>query len=99
MLPLVPRILVCAHIPPRPAIESTFLNVRDVIRDEVIAESIPLIHRAPQLAGLRTHSDSSARIANAVRMYLELAVRGVAGENVGAILLPGVRVGIVDVRR
>ena len=43
MLANVARILVSAHVPPRPAVEAAFLHVRHVVGHEVVAEAIALI--------------------------------------------------------
>src|SRR4051812_45063509 len=57
------RILVCSGVPPGPPVESPFLHVGDVVRHEVIAESVTLVDRGPQLA--RFGMDGYAnRIAN-----------------------------------
>src|SRR5580704_4033080 len=58
MLARVARILVATHVPPRPAVETAVLHMGDVIGNEVVTESVALIHRTPQLAGLRIHGQA-----------------------------------------
>src|SRR5579862_5006863 len=98
MLALVARILMRAHIPPGPSVESAFFDVRNVVGNEIVAERVAFIDRAPQLAGLGIDGDSATGITNSVGINLQLAIRGIANKNVGAIFLGGMSVGIVDVR-
>src|ERR1700722_5232398 len=95
----VPRVLMRADIPPGPAVESAFLHVGDVVGDQVVAESVALVDRTPELAGLGIDRDSSARIADSVGVDLQLTIGGIASEDVGAIFFAGMRVGVVNVRR
>src|SRR5258707_5624852 len=97
MLPLMTGVLMAADVPPRPAVKTAFLHVGDVIRNKVVAEAVALIYGAPQLASLRTRCNSTARIANAVGVDTQPAVRRIAHENVGAILLSRSGIGIIDV--
>src|ERR1700693_5023160 len=98
MFTLMSRVLVSPHVPPRPAIESTFLHMSDVIGDKVIAESIALIHRAPQLAGLRIYRNPSSGVANAVGIHAQLAGPRIAHQYVGTIFLLRSSIGIIHVR-
>src|SRR5271170_4484251 len=98
MLALKARILMRADVPPRPAVESAFLHVRDVVGDEVVAEGIALIHRAPQLSRTRIHRDPASGITNAVGINAQHAVLWIAYKNVGAVFLAGMSIGIVHVR-
>src|ERR1700720_2415083 len=98
MFTLMPRILVSPYVPPRPAIESTFLHMRDVIGGKVIAESVALIHREPQLAGLRIYRNPSSGVANAVGIHAQLAVCRIAHQYVGTIFLLPSSIGIIHVR-
>src|SRR5258706_6421288 len=98
MLALVPRVLMPAEIPPGPAVEPAFQHVRDVIGHEVVAQRVALIYRTPQLAGLRTHCNSAPSITNAVGIYAQNAIRGIADKNVSGVLLARRSVGIVHVR-
>ena len=45
------RVLVSAHVVPGPAVEAAFLDRGDVIGDQVIAEVVALIGRAPKSSG------------------------------------------------
>src|ERR1700733_15874866 len=97
MLSPMTRILMPAHIPPRPPVETAILHVRDVVRDEVVAESVTFVHRAPQLSGLWIHGNAHG-VANAVRVDPHARTVGIELKNVGAVLLVGSGIGIVDVR-
>src|ERR1700722_5483355 len=98
MLALVPRILMRPHIPPRPAIKSPIFNVRDVVRYQVVAQRIALVDRAPELSRLRIYRNPASGIANPIRVYLQLAIRRIARQNVGPIFLRRMSVSIVDIR-
>src|SRR5580658_9324626 len=98
MLALMPWVLMPADVPPRPAVESTFLHVGDVVGNQVVAERVTLIHRAPQLTRLRIHSNPASGIANAVGVHTQRAVRGIAHQNVSAVLLLGMGVGVIYIR-
>lgn len=50
VLAFVSRIPMTADVIPRTAVETTVLHVGDVIGSEVVAEFVPLIDRAPDLA-------------------------------------------------
>ncbi len=45
------RVLVPAHVVPGPAVETAFLDRRDVVGDEVVAEVVALVGGAPELSG------------------------------------------------
>src|SRR3984957_620265 len=76
-----------------------FLHGGGGIRGQVVAESVALVDRTPELAGLGIDRDSSARIADSVGVDLQLTIGGIASEDVGAIFFAGMRVGVVNVRR
>src|SRR6266513_1647377 len=57
MLSLVPRILVIPDVEPRPAVESTALDVADVIRHQIIAELIAFVRAHPKLVRSWTKLD------------------------------------------
>src|SRR5215472_6761449 len=97
MFPLMPRILMSAEVPPRPPVKPAFLDMGDIVRHQVIAERVALVHRAPQLPCLWIDEDSSAGIANPGGIYAQCAVRRIAHLNVGPISLLGVRIGIIHV--
>ena len=52
-LALVARVLVRAEVVPGPAVETALLDMRDVVGHEVVAQGVALVHRRPELAGLR----------------------------------------------
>src|SRR5205807_9890622 len=84
---LVPRILVTAHVPPWPAVEAALLDVSDVVRNKVIAERVPLIDRAPQLASLGIDRDAASRVANSPGINFHAGAVGIEFKNISAILL------------
>ena len=43
MFALVSRVLMPTHVPPRPAVEATFLDVGNVIGDQIVAETVPFV--------------------------------------------------------
>ncbi len=90
-LPLCRRVLHAPHVPPRPSVKASGLNMRDVIGNKVVAESIALIHRCPQLSAGGMDGDSH-RIANARRKDLLAASIGTELQNVRAIFLGGMHV-------
>src|SRR5205807_10013109 len=51
MLCRMPRILMVAHVVPRPSVERIFLHVRDLIGDQIVAERVAPVGREPQLSG------------------------------------------------
>src|SRR3984885_2202855 len=97
MLAFVPRVLMCADVPPGPAVESAFLHVRDVVGDEFIAERIAFVHRTPQLASLGFQWNFATGVANAVGVDAPHACLGSADKDVGSILFVWTGIGIVDV--
>ena len=64
MFAFVPRVLMPSHIPPGPAVETAFLNMRNVIGNEVVAQGVALVHGTPQFTGLRVYRKPSSRIPN-----------------------------------
>ncbi len=96
MLSLEPWILMIAHVVPRPAVKSALLDVRDVVRNEIVPEIVALIDGTPQLAGSRLNRDAYG-IANARRVDLHEFAFGCVFENVCAVMLAGVCVGIIHV--
>ena len=90
------RVLVAAHVVPGPAVEAAFLDRGDVVGDEVVAEVVALVGGAPELAGGGIDGLADA-VADAGGVDLdELAFGGVL-EDVGAVELLGMGVGVVDV--
>src|SRR5712664_790354 len=93
MLPRKSWVLIAAHVPPRPAIEATLLHVRDVVGYEVIAQSVSLVYRAPQLAGFGVYGQTDS-IANAGSIDAHPRTVGIVFKDSGPILL---RCRIVDI--
>ena len=90
------RVLVPAHVIPRPAVEAAFLDRGDVVGDQVVAEVIALVGGAPELSGDWVDGLADA-VADAVGIDLdELAFGGVL-EHVGAVELLGVGVRVIHV--
>src|ERR1022692_4812869 len=79
-------IFVLADIEPGPAIEAVFLNRRDVIGDEIVAQVVALVDGAPDFTGRRVNAQAN-RVANTRGVDLdEFSFRRVF-ENVGAMFL------------
>src|ERR1700756_2632570 len=97
MFPLMPRILMRPEVPPRPSIKPSLLHMRDVVRHQVVAERIALVHRAPQLPCIGIDQDSSTGVANPRGINAERTVRRITYLNVGPISLLRVLVGIIHV--
>src|ERR1039458_4653115 len=57
------RIFVLADIEPGPAVEAVFLNRRDVIGDEIVAQVVALVNRAPDFTRRRVNAQAN-RVAN-----------------------------------
>jgi hypothetical protein len=47
MLAFVSWILMAPDVPPRPAVETAWLHMRDVVGHQIVAEGIAFIHRTP----------------------------------------------------
>src|SRR6516164_2016594 len=97
MFPFMPRILMRSEVPPWPSIKPALLHMRDIVRHQVVAECVTLVHRAPQLPCIGIDQDSPAGIANPRGINAERAVRWIAHLNVGPISLLGVLIGIIHV--
>src|SRR5215469_9093264 len=54
------RIFVRAQIVPRPAVESAVTHTRNEVGDEIVAEIVALVGRAPEVAGQRVHGEANA---------------------------------------
>ena len=94
MFSLLPRILMAADVEPRPAVKSALLNMRDVIRHQVVAQPVALVHRCPQFAGGGIHGDAH-RIADALRVNAPAAAIRIELQDVGAMEFLRVVIGIV----
>src|SRR5271170_3175533 len=72
----MPRILRAAHVVPGPAVEAAFLNVGDVVRNQIVAEHIALVGGAPELSRDGVNSLAAA-ITDAVGVDLTSLPSGV----------------------
>ena len=90
------RVLVAAHVVPGPAEEAALLDAGDVVGDEVVAEVVALVGGAPELAGDGVDGLADA-VADAGGVDLDELALGREFEDVGAVELAGVGVGVVDV--
>src|ERR1035437_1760692 len=88
---------MAAHVVPRPAEESALGDAGDVVGDEVIAEVVALVDRAPELACGRIDGLAYA-VTDAVGVDLDELAFGRVFEDIGAVELAWVRVRVVDVR-
>src|SRR6202034_3206775 len=93
------RILMAAHVIPRPSEEATFLDRSDVVGDEMVAQIVALIGGAPELTCSRIDCLANA-VADAVGIdFDELAVRRVLQPiGAGELFRMRVRVGRVRAR-
>ena len=81
---LVARILVRADVIPGPAVETALAHPGDVIGRQVVAETVALVGRAPQIAGGRVHGDADA-VADAGREHLLVFSLRIEHEDAGAV--------------
>src|ERR1700733_11192133 len=88
MLSCVARILVFAHVPPGPAVKTAVFYSGNVVGDEVVAQPIAFIDRAPQRACLRLDREPNA-IPNAIGIHAHCRAVWIELEDVGAILFRG----------
>src|SRR5215472_11690213 len=79
-------VLVTSHVPPRPAVEPSLLHVRDVVRDEVVAETIALVNRGPQFTGRGIEGDPDC-VTHAGRINLKISPVRVQFQNCCPVLL------------
>ena len=86
MLALVPRVLVGAEVVPGPAIEAPFLDMGDVVGDQVVAQAVALVDRGPELAGLRMDRQADG-VADARGVDPLVRAVGVERQDVGPALL------------
>src|SRR6266852_5421025 len=54
------RIFVGAQIVPGPAVESAVTHTRNEVGDEIVAEIVALVGRAPEIARQRVHGEPDA---------------------------------------
>src|ERR1035437_1486772 len=99
MLALVAWVLVSSHVPPGPTVKTIFRYGGNVVGDEVVAEPVAFVGRAPQFASAGVDGNAHG-IAYAPRIDARRgAVRGEL-QNVGAVKFRrvAVRVVVVGVR-
>ena len=65
-----------AEVIPGPAVEAAFLDVGDVVGDQVVAQSVALVDRAPELAGLAGGSPGRRRCGCPTRRSARSSRRG-----------------------
>src|ERR1700736_1701469 len=99
MFPLMARILMATDVPPWPAVKAAFLDVRDVVGDEVVTQAVAFVDGAPELSGFGLNGQAASGVADSVGVDAHGGAVGIELEDVGAIFLAGSRVGIVDVGR
>src|SRR5580658_2035658 len=90
------RILMTAHVVPRPAVEAAFLDRSDVVGDQVIAEVVALVGRAPKLSGGGVDGLTDA-VADPGSVNLDELACGSVLEDVSPVELLGMRVRIIDI--
>jgi hypothetical protein len=86
-----------AHVPPGPAVEAAFLHVGNVVGNQVVSQPVAFIHRTPQRACFRLDRHPHI-IPDALRVHAHCGTIGIEFQNVGAILLLGRRIRVVDIR-
>src|SRR5256885_1550940 len=96
MLSGVTRILMAAHVPPRPTVKSAFLHMRDVVGYEIVAQRVAFVDGAPQLTSFRVDGQADT-IANAVGEDTHRGTVGIELQNVGAIFFRRSRIGVIDI--
>src|ERR1700720_2072901 len=63
---VVTRILMTADVPPRPAVETSVLDMGDVVGDEVVSQAVAFVDGAPQFVGFGIDGKAAARVADSV---------------------------------
>jgi hypothetical protein len=66
------RIFVGAQIIPGPAVERAVTHARNEVGDEIVAEAIALVGRAPDIAGQWVHGESNA-VSQSAREHSSIA--------------------------
>src|SRR5207302_8732922 len=87
---------VAADVIPGPAVESSVLNVGDVIRRQIVAQVVALIDRAPKFASFRLHGNAD-RIANAPGKHAFSRSVRVEFQDVGTVILGGIIIRVVRI--
>src|SRR6202022_222234 len=85
-LPLAPRILVVSEIPPGPPIERALLHAGDIVGNQIVAEAVALVRRAPELARGRVDGNAHA-VAQAGGECLAPLALWIEDQDVGTALL------------
>src|SRR5215469_9742572 len=98
MLALMTGILMPAYVPPGPPVETAGIDVSDVIRNEIVTQTVAFIDRAPKLPRFWIDRQPSAGIANSVSVNAHARAVRIELEDVGAVFLLGGCVGVVNVR-
>src|SRR5215472_12896531 len=93
------RILMAADVPPGPAIETALLDMSDVVRNEIVSQAVPFVHRAPQLPCFRVYSQPATGIADAIGIDPHTGAIGIELEDVSSIFFLGSGIGIIHIRR
>src|ERR1044071_9052894 len=92
-----PGILMATHVIPRPTVKAVFFNRGYIIGNKIVAQVVPLVDRAPELASDRVNRLTNA-VSNARGIHLNEFSLGCVRENGSAMEFPGVGVGIVNIR-
>ena len=85
-LALQPRILVIADIVPGPAVECALPHRRRIVRRQVVAQAVALVHHAPQVA-CRGCDRLGCAVAQAGGEDPPVAAIGIERQHVGTLLL------------
>src|SRR5262249_40909022 len=96
VLAVMAWILISTYVVPGPAVESAFLDIRDLLRREVMSQSILLVDRSPKLARVRMDCNTHG-VSNARRVDAQSAAVGGGRKNIRAVVFDGVIVGVVHV--
>src|SRR5262249_1161014 len=78
------RIFVGAQIVPRPAVESAVTHARNEVRPEIVARTVALVVRAPQVSRQGVHGKPNA-VSQPAREYSPIPARRVKHEHGRAI--------------
>src|SRR5260221_12997104 len=97
MLAVVARILMGPDGPPGPTVEPAFLNVSDVVGDEIVAQTVALVDGAPEFTSFGADGQAAAGITDSVSINAHIGAIGVELQNIGAVFFFGCGVGGVDV--
>src|SRR5512146_1961963 len=96
MLVAEARILVLADVVPGPAVEAAIFYMGDVVGNEIVAEAVALVDGGPEFAGFGVDGDADG-VADAGGVDALAGSVRIEFEDVGAMVLGGIVVGVVDV--